>query len=104
MSEKKLIKPYKGSVENLISSKNRYIFMVGAGISIDPPANLLPAPQFIQYLLELCAPKEEIQNLLQTIEKTRGKVVVISSHSESAAQLKTFGGILALLRYELSWE
>jgi protein pelota len=48
--------------------------------------------------------KEEIQNLLEVVEKTRGKVVVISSHSESAAQLKTFGGILALLRYELSWE
>ena len=69
MSEKKLIKPYEVSVENLISSKNRYIFMVGAGISIDPPANLLPAPQFIQYLLELCAPKEEIQNLLSLRKK-----------------------------------
>jgi len=48
--------------------------------------------------------KEEVQNLLQLIEKTRGKVVVISSRSESAARLKTFGGILALLRYELSWK
>ena len=64
MSEKKLINQYEGSIENLISSKNNYIFMVGAGISIDPPACLLPATQFIQYLLELCAPAEEIQNLL----------------------------------------
>ncbi|MFX1340077.1 MAG: tetratricopeptide repeat protein [Promethearchaeota archaeon] len=75
MSERKLIKPYEGSVENLISSNNRYIFMVGAGISIDPPANLLPAPQFIQYLLELCAPKEEIPNLL-TLKTLRYEMIV----------------------------
>ncbi len=43
MSEKKLINEYEGSLENLISSENKYIFMVGAGISIDPPAGLLPA-------------------------------------------------------------
>ncbi|MFX1236788.1 MAG: tetratricopeptide repeat protein [Promethearchaeota archaeon] len=64
MSEKKLIHPCKDSIENLISSETKYMFMVGAGISIDPPAGLLPATQFIQYLLELCAPAEEIQNLL----------------------------------------
>ncbi|MFX0071513.1 MAG: tetratricopeptide repeat protein [Candidatus Hermodarchaeota archaeon] len=75
MSEKKLIKPYEKSVENLIFSENRYIFMVGAGISIDPPANLLPAPQFIQYLLELCAPIEEIQNLL-SLKTLRYEMIV----------------------------
>ncbi len=47
---------------------------------------------------------EEIQNLLHLIEKTKGKIIVISSHSEAASQLKTFGGIFALLRYELTWD
>lgn len=74
MSEKKLIKPYEGSLETLISSEIQHIFMVGAGISIDPPANLLPAPQFIQYLLELCSPKEEIQNLL-TLKTLRYEMI-----------------------------
>ena len=49
-------------------------------------------------------PSEKIQSLLHTIEQTKGKIVVISSYSESASELKTFGGMLAILRYELSWD
>ena len=46
---------------------------------------------------------EEVQDLLQQIEKMRGKILIVSSQSESASRLKTFGGIIALLRYSLSW-
>ena len=47
---------------------------------------------------------EETQLLLKVVEKTKGKIIIISSHSESASQLKTFGGVIALLRYALSWD
>jgi protein pelota len=50
------------------------------------------------------APFEETQLLLKTVEQTKGRIIIISSHSESASQLKTFGGVIALLRYALSWE
>jgi len=50
------------------------------------------------------APASEVQELLKAIEQTKGKLIVISSQSDSASQMKTFGGIIALLRYALSWE
>ncbi|PWI49727.1 mRNA surveillance protein pelota [Candidatus Heimdallarchaeota archaeon B3_Heim] len=46
----------------------------------------------------------DIQKLLTMIEQMKGKIVIISSQSEAASQLKTFGGIIALLRYALRWE
>jgi protein pelota len=49
-------------------------------------------------------PLEEVQSMLKIIEQTKGNIIVISSHGESASQLKTFGGIIALLRYALSWD
>ena len=50
------------------------------------------------------APVAEIQGLLKSIEQMKGKIVIISSQSEAATQLKTFGGIIALLRYAISWD
>lgn len=75
MNEKNLITEYKDPINTLISPDERYVFLVGAGISIDPPTNLLPATQFINYLLELCAPEEEMHNLL-SIESLRYEMIV----------------------------
>ena len=47
---------------------------------------------------------DEIQKLLREVEKTRGKIFIISSQSENANQIKTFGGIIGLLRYALHWD
>ncbi len=47
---------------------------------------------------------EQIQSLLHEVEKLRGKILIISSQSENSTRLKTFGGIIALLRYPLTWE
>ncbi|NHJ00678.1 MAG: mRNA surveillance protein pelota [Candidatus Heimdallarchaeota archaeon] len=46
----------------------------------------------------------QVQQILKEIEKTRGKIVIISSQGENAKRMKTFGGVLALLRYPTSWE
>ncbi|UCG89681.1 MAG: mRNA surveillance protein pelota [Candidatus Heimdallarchaeota archaeon] len=47
---------------------------------------------------------DEIQHLLREVEKTRGKIFIVSSQSENANRMKTFGGIIGLLRYALHWE
>ncbi|MFX0210109.1 MAG: mRNA surveillance protein pelota [Candidatus Hodarchaeota archaeon] len=46
----------------------------------------------------------EVQQLLRDVEKTRGKISIVPSQSENAQKLRTFGGIVALLRYALTWE
>ncbi|MFX0170443.1 MAG: mRNA surveillance protein pelota [Candidatus Hodarchaeota archaeon] len=46
----------------------------------------------------------EVQQLLRDVENTRGKISIVSSRSENAQKLKIFGGIVALLRYALTWE
>ena len=47
---------------------------------------------------------DEVQILLREVEKTRGKIFIVSSQSENANQIKTFGGIIGLLRYALHWD
>lgn len=51
-------------LEALFAPKRNYTFLVGAGISMDPPANMPSAKQIVKSLLELFAPPEEIDNLL----------------------------------------
>ncbi len=57
-------KEYKENIEALFTPKRRYTFLVGAGISMDPPTNMPSAIQIVKDLLELCAPPDEIENLL----------------------------------------
>ena len=47
---------------------------------------------------------DEVQTLLREVEKTRGKIFIVSSQSENANQIKSFGGVIGLLRYALHWE
>ena len=47
-------------------------------------------------------PSERITNLLHEIEKARGQITIVPSHSENATKLKTFGGMIALLRWPTS--
>lgn len=46
---------------------------------------------------------DEVQQLLREVEKTRGRIFIVSSQSENANRMKTFGGIIGLLRYALQW-
>lgn len=47
---------------------------------------------------------DEINVLFREIEKTRGKITIIPLQSDNANRLKTFGGIIGLLRYSLTWD
>ncbi|MFX0014669.1 MAG: mRNA surveillance protein pelota [Promethearchaeota archaeon] len=47
---------------------------------------------------------DEVQQVLREVEKTRGRIFLVSSQSENANRMKTFGGIVGLLRYALHWD
>ncbi|MFX1322135.1 MAG: hypothetical protein ACFFAQ_10875, partial [Promethearchaeota archaeon] len=74
-------KEYKESIESLFSPKSSYTFLVGAGISMDPPTSMPSAWEIVRGLLELFAPSEEIDNLLSlnmlrfelTVEKIKNE-------------------------------
>jgi len=55
---------YNNNLASLFEEHEKFTFFVGAGISIDPPAGLLPAKLFSRFLLELCTPLKEIDTLL----------------------------------------
>lgn len=65
ISSREVFFPYTENLDPIFTNPAELTFFVGAGISIDPPANLLPAKVFSKYLLELCAVPEEMDNLLQ---------------------------------------
>ena len=66
---------FKGNLDEIFNDPKKLSFFVGAGISIDSPANLLPASQFTQNLLDLCSIPEEKANLL-SIDTLRYEMIV----------------------------
>ncbi len=52
-------------INNLFNEQQRYTFLVGAGISMDPPSCVPSARQFVKELFTYYAPKEEIEKLSQ---------------------------------------
>lgn len=63
--EKEYTTPYEGKIEELFPSDEQYTFLVGAGISMNPPSNLASARAIVRDLLELCGPEEEVDELLE---------------------------------------
>ncbi|MFX1394236.1 MAG: tetratricopeptide repeat protein [Promethearchaeota archaeon] len=68
-------KEYEGNIEDLFAPNEKYTFLVGAGISMDSPTNMPSARQIVKSLLELCAPKEELENLL-SLQLLRYELIV----------------------------
>ena len=44
----------------------------------------------------------ELEDLLHTVEKMNGAVQIIRSNHDAGKQLKSLGGALALLRYDIT--
>lgn len=63
--EKEYTTPYEGKIEDLFPTDEKYTFLVGAGISMNPPSNLSSARLIVRDLLELCGPEEEVDRLLE---------------------------------------
>ena len=49
------------------------------------------------------AKRKELDELLLTTEKNRGKITIVNSNHPAGKQLKALGGIVALLRYNLTY-
>lgn len=75
MGDEIYFKEYTEDIESMFTPKRNYTFLVGAGISMDAPTNMPSAMQIVKCLLELCAPTEEVENLL-SLEKLRFELVV----------------------------
>jgi len=58
-------------LEEIFSSKNRYCFLVGSGISLDPPSCLPTGYQLTKMLLERFIPPEEQKNILSLMDPER---------------------------------
>jgi tetratricopeptide (TPR) repeat protein len=65
----------KFDFSSLFSEKCLYTFLVGAGISMDPPSNVPSARMFVKELFNYYAPKEEIEHLEQ-LESLRYEFLV----------------------------
>ena len=59
----------------LFTEKQGYSFLVGAGISMDPPSNVPSARMFVRELFNYYAPKEELENL-ESLESLRYEFLV----------------------------
>ncbi len=55
---------FEGNFTDLLSHDEKYTFLAGAGISMDAPTKIPSAREIVRTMLELCAPMEEIDNLL----------------------------------------
>ncbi len=87
MSKNNLIEKYKGSLDSLFSPTFNYTFLVGAGVSMDAPTNMPSAVKIVRSLLNLCAPPEEVENLL-LLDKLRYELVVEKIQDEFDEDLK----------------
>ncbi len=87
MADEIIFKEYREDIESLFTPKRKYTFLVGAGISMDPPSNMPSARQIVNILLDLCAPEEEIENLL-SLEMLRFELVVEKIQEAYEEELK----------------
>ncbi len=53
-------------LRSLFLDKEKYTFLVGAGISMNPPTNLSSAMGFVEGLIKVCTPENEAKNLLSS--------------------------------------
>ena len=51
-------------ISKLINPEGDYTFLVGAGISMNAPASIPSAVQFVKTILNICTPKVEIETIL----------------------------------------
>jgi tetratricopeptide (TPR) repeat protein len=70
-----LVDYYTGQLSDVFRSDKQYAFLVGAGVSMDPPSNVPSAREMGRALLEYCAVKEEVENLL-ALKNLRFEMIV----------------------------
>ncbi|MFX1253571.1 MAG: tetratricopeptide repeat protein [Promethearchaeota archaeon] len=69
------LEPFTQNIISLFPSDAKYSFLVGAGVSMNPPSNLPSARTLVKQLLTLYAPIEEVDTLFG-IENLRYEMIV----------------------------
>lgn len=59
-----MLKSFFGSLNDVINLKEKTSFLIGAGISIDPPSSLPSARELSKYLLNEYIPSEELDKIM----------------------------------------
>ncbi|TFG17000.1 MAG: tetratricopeptide repeat protein [Promethearchaeota archaeon] len=59
-----MVETYDEGIDDILYTSNKYAFLVGAGISMNPPSNLPSARQIVKGLLEKLIVSEEVENIL----------------------------------------
>ncbi len=62
-------------IDNIIPSDKKFTFLVGAGISIEPPTGLKSAVEIVKSLVKICAADTEISKIL-SLPNLRYEIVV----------------------------
>lgn len=62
-------------LESIFNTQANYTFLVGAGISMESPSSLPSALKIVRNIIELCAPKEEIENIY-SLESLRYEMLI----------------------------
>ncbi|MFX0062341.1 MAG: tetratricopeptide repeat protein [Candidatus Hermodarchaeota archaeon] len=63
--------PSEITLETVFGAKDQFCFLVGSGISLDPPSNLPTGYQFTKAILEHLIPLEERANILRLMDPER---------------------------------
>jgi len=87
MSDEYLFEKFEGGFETLFNAGDKYTFLAGAGVSMDSPTNMPSARGIVRDLLEMCAPPEEVENLL-SLNMLRYELIVEKIQNEFDDELK----------------
>ncbi|MBD3351662.1 MAG: tetratricopeptide repeat protein [Candidatus Lokiarchaeota archaeon] len=69
-----MFKRFEGKIEELFYPNDKYTFLIGAGISMEPPTQYPSAIEMVQTFLELLTPKEVMQDI--SMDDLRFEIVV----------------------------
>ena len=82
-----LYQKFEGDLQSLFSKDDKYTFLVGAGISMDPPSNIPSAREFVRVLIEHFAPEHDINPLLD-LKEMRFELVIDKLYDNFDEDLK----------------
>lgn len=80
---------------------NKDSSLIAYGIEETKKASEYGAVESLLVIEDLVTENEEVQNIMEEVEKTGGKVHIIPKDSPIYFQVKNFAGILAILRFRI---
>ena len=75
-------------INSIFNLDEKYTFLVGAGISMNPPSNIPNANNFVEIMVKICAPKDYSEKLISY--KPRFELVVEAIRAKHDEDLQVF--------------